>query len=168
MITPLRHLLRHAPALAVAILVLASGQTQASPDAIAEIRAFNTAYDTAIKSQNNDRVLALWASDGVSLLPGQAAIRGRQAIDQFLKGVQAQAVGWKVVSQKSTCHDIAVHGSWGTEWCDTHQVASRPDGKPNWEGWGKMALVLHRVNGHWLIRQEMWNQSPASASESSR
>lgn len=158
---PIRRMPRYMPALAVAVCILPSSPLQASPDAIAGIRAFNTAYDEAIKSQDDARVLALWASDGVTLLPGQAAVRGRKAIGRFLKDVEAQAVGWKVVAQKSTCHDIAVHGTWATEWCETHQVASRPDGKPDWEGWGKMALVLQQVDGRWLITQEMWNQGPA-------
>lgn len=166
MAASLYRLLSHTSVLVAVMLVLASNPLQACPNAIAEIHAFNTAYDAAIKSQNNDRVLDLWARDGVSLLPGQAAVRGREAIGQFLKDVQARTVGWKVVAQQSTCHDIEIHGRWATEWCETHQVASRPDGKPNWEGWGKMALVLQQVNGRWLIKQETWNQSPPP--ESSR
>lgn len=161
MTAPLRHLLRHTPVLVAVLLILISNPLQASTGTVTEIHAFNTAYDAAIRSQDNDRVLAFWADDGVSLLPGQAAIQGRKAIGQFLKDVQARTVGWKVVAQKSACHDIEIHGVWATEWCETHQVASRPDGKPDWEGWGKMALVLQYINGRWLIKQEMWNQSPA-------
>ena len=97
--------------------------------ATARVAAFNRAYDDAIRSGDNARVLALWTRDGVSLLPGQAALRGREALATFLAGVQAQAAGWKVITQTSTCHDIEVHGSWATEWCETHQVAARPAGQ---------------------------------------
>lgn len=147
--------------LLLAALSAVAVRSLAAQDAIAEVRAFNASYDEAIRSQDNARVLSLWALDGVSLLPGQAAIQGRDAIGQFLDQVQAQIVGWKVVAQESTCHDITVHGPWATEWCETHQVASRPNGEPNWEGWGKMALVLHKEGERWLIQQEMWNQAPA-------
>ncbi len=147
--------------LALALLTLILPRALASQDAVAEIRAFNAAYDEAIKSRDNARVLSLWAADGVSLLPGQPAMRGVEAIGQFLRNVQAQTVGWKVVAQTSACHDIEVHGTWATEWCETHQVTSRPNGEPNVESWGKMALVLRKVDGRWRIALEMWNQGPA-------
>lgn len=127
-------------------------------DPAAEIVAFNKAFDAAVLSMENSRVLALWASDGVSLLPGEKAIRGREALAGFLAQVKANTPGWKVIAQESSCHDITVHGDWASEWCETHQVASRPDGQPNWEGRGKMALVLEKQHGRWVIRQEMWNQ----------
>ena len=42
-----------------------------------------------------------------------------------------------------------------------HQVAQAPEGNPNLDGYGKMALVLHReAGGGWKIQQEMWNASP--------
>jgi ketosteroid isomerase-like protein len=58
-------------------------------------------------------------------------------------------------------HDIQVCGDLATEWATEHQVAQAPEGKQNFEGYGKMALVLHReASGEWKIKQEMWNGSP--------
>jgi uncharacterized protein (TIGR02246 family) len=151
--------MRHRVITAGILLALALPSLSASAaDSTAEIIAFNKAYDAAVLSMDNARVLTFWSSDGVSLLPGQAPVRGREALAAFLAQVQAGTPGWKVIAQESTCHDIIVHGDWASEWCETHQVASRPDGQPNWEGWGKMALVLRKEHGRWVIRQEMWNQ----------
>jgi ketosteroid isomerase-like protein len=157
--THMRHLLI---ATGVLLLPFASTPTRAA-DPTADIAAFNKAYDAAILSRDDARVLAVWASDGVSLLPEQEPIRGRAAMAAFLARVQAQTPGWKVIAQESTCHDIVVHDDWASEWCETHQVASRPGGQSNWEGWGKMALVLEKQHGRWMIRQEMWNQGVARA-----
>lgn len=141
-------------------LFFAPTSTRAA-DPTADIAAFNKAYDAAVLSMDNARVLAMWAADGVSLLPGENPVRGREALAAFLAQVTAQTPGWKVIAQESTCHDISVHGNWASEWCETHQVASRPDGQSNWEGWGKMLLVLEKQHGRWLIQREMWNQGVA-------
>lgn len=141
-------------------LTLAPAPARAA-DSTSEIVAFNKAYDAAILSMDNARVLTFWAPDGLSLLPGEKPVRGREALAGFLARVQASTPGWKVIAQESTCHDITVHGDWASEWCETHQVASRPGGQPNWEGWGKMALVLEKQHGRWVTRQEMWNQGVA-------
>lgn len=133
-----------------------------SPPEAAAIEALNRAYNAAILSQDNARVLALWAPDGVSLLPGEPALRGREALGRFLDRIQAELRGWKVKVQEMQCHDLVVHGDLASEWCDTHQVVSRPDGQPDWEGRGKMSLVLQRLDGQWRIRQESWTSGPAS------
>ena len=37
-----------------------------------------------------------------------------------------------------------------------------PAGKPPFDGWGKMLLVLHKgADGKWRVKQEMWNQGLA-------
>jgi len=69
--------------------------------------------------------------------------------------------GRGVTKEEMEFHDIQVCGDWASEWATEHQVAQAPEGKPNFEGYGKMALVLHReAGGEWKIKQEMWNVSP--------
>jgi hypothetical protein len=68
--------------------------------------------------------------------------------------------GYKVAKEEMEFHDIQLCGDWATEWATEHQVAKAPEGKPDFDGYGKMALVLHREGGEWKIKQEMWNASP--------
>src|ERR1700747_1859111 len=66
-----------------------------------------------------------------------------------------------VTKEEMAFHDIQVCGDWATEWATEHQVAQAPAGNPNLDGYGKMALVLHReAVGGWKIQQEMSNASP--------
>jgi len=141
-----------------ALVAFLAPQDYKKSDAKVEIDAFNRAFDAAILKQNNAAVLALWDEEGLSLLPATPPIRGKKEMSKFLEDVTAQTKGWKVLKQESTCHDIEVSVDWASEWCDTYQMATRPDSQPNWEGWGKTLLVLHRdKNGRWLLKREMWN-----------
>ncbi len=50
-------------------------------------------------------------------------------------------------------------GEWASEWAMEHQIADAPAGEQNFEGYGKMLLVLHKeVDGNWRVKREMWNQ----------
>jgi len=66
-----------------------------------------------------------------------------------------------VTKQEDEYHDIHVSGDWASEWGLTYQVLQPADGKPQIENHGKILLVLHKEkDGHWKIKQEMWNAGP--------
>ena len=141
----------------------ATGLDSAPPSdtAVQEIQAFNREFREATLRMNNARVVALWDEAGVSLLPGLAPIIGKQAISQWLDDLVHKMPGYRVTKQENVFHDIQVSGDWASEWGETRQVVSPPDGKPPIEGRGKVLLVLHRNRaGEWKIRQEMWNPGP--------
>lgn len=143
----------------LSLTVLFFTQNTKKPDIIAEIEAFNQKHTAVTLHMDNAAVLALWADDGITLLPGMAPVKGKKAITQFMDDVTSQMKGWKVTKQEDTCHDIEINGDWANEWCDTYQVVHPPDGKPVIESFGKMLLVLHREkDGRWLMKREMWNQ----------
>jgi len=128
------------------------------------VDAFNKAMDSATRSMNNAAVLALWEDDGVSLLPSTAPIVGKKAIAKMLDDVVAMYPGGKMKKFEMQCHDITVSGDWASEWCGEHQIVQFPGGKPSFDSWGKMLLVLHRgADGKWRVKQEMWNQAAAGA-----
>jgi uncharacterized protein (TIGR02246 family) len=126
------------------------------------IDAFNKSLDAATRSMDNAAVLALWEEDGVSLLPSTPPIVGKKAIGKFLDDVMATIPGGRMKTFAMQCHDIQVSADWGSEWCMEHQIVAFPGGKPPFDGWGKMLLVLHRgADGRWRVKEEMWNPAVA-------
>ena len=139
-------------------LCLAPAMTLAADDR-AGIEAFNRAFAEATRKMDNGAVIALWEEDGTSLLPSTPPIRGKKAIAAFIEKVVADLPGAKMEKFESECFDIQVSGAWASEWCTEHQIVTFPGGKPPFDGYGKLALVLHRgADGKWRIKQEMWNQ----------
>jgi uncharacterized protein (TIGR02246 family) len=126
-----------------------------------EIEAFNKRYVELHLKMDTAGILALWAEDGVDLMPGDAAMIGRKKISAWVEDIVAKMPGYKVMKQEMEFHDIHVCGDWASEWATEHQVVEPPEGRPPIDGHGKMALVLHRgPNGDWKIQQEMWNAAP--------
>jgi uncharacterized protein (TIGR02246 family) len=122
-----------------------------------EIEAFNLRFRDATLHMDNAAAMALWADDGVTLLPGMAPIQGKQTIAKWLDGVVARLQEYRVTTQDNDFHDIQVSGDWASEWGTTHQVVQPPNGAPVLETWGKILLVLHKdADGTWKIREEMW------------
>jgi ketosteroid isomerase-like protein len=133
---------------------------QSSPSS--GIDAFNRAFADATRHMDNAATLALWDDDGVSLLPSTKPITGKPAITKFMNDVMSSLAGAHMKSFESACFDIHESGDWASEWCTEHQVVEFADGKPPFDGYGKMLLVLHRgVDGKWRLRDEMWNQAVA-------
>ena len=126
-----------------------------------EIEAFNKKFVELHLKMDTPGIMAMWAEDGVDLMQGEAPIIGRKKITAWVEDILAKSPGYKVSTEEMEFHDIQVCGDWATEWATEHQVAQAPQGKPNFDGYGKMALVLHReASGEWKIKQEMWNVSP--------
>lgn len=125
------------------------------------IAAFNDAFAAATRSMDTDASLALWEENGTSLLPSMQPLVGKPAIAAFVRAVVARMSGAHMRHFDLRCHDIRAAGAWASEWCDEHQVVALP-GKPDFNGYGKMLLVLHRdADGHWRLQAEMWNQGVA-------
>ena len=128
----------------------------------AEIEAFNRRFEDATRRMDNAAVVALWADDGISLLPSTKPIVGKAAIAAFIDSVTAQIKGAQMEKLELECFAIDVSGDIASEWCREHQVVLIPGGKPPFNGRGKMLLVLRRgPDGKWRLQREMWNQAEA-------
>ena len=145
--------------LAVCVVGLLSAAARPKQDAgRKEIDAFNQRYVELHQKMDTAGIFALWADDGVDLMPGDAPMIGKKKIVAWVEDILAKMPGYKVMKQEMEFHDIHVCGDWASEWATEHQVVQPPDGKPPIETYGKMALVLHREsNGQWKVQQEMWN-----------
>ena len=136
-------------------------QTPAPPaDPKAEILAFNEKFINAHLRMDNPAIIAMWAEDGVSLLPSMPPMVGRAAIGKFINDISAQMPGYKIVRERIDFHDIQVSGDWASEWGIETQ-GLQPPNQPTMEGYGKLLFVLHKDStGEWKIQQEMWNANP--------
>jgi uncharacterized protein (TIGR02246 family) len=146
-------------ALLMAVVRMKAGMTE--EEGRKEIEAFNKRYVELHLKMDTAGLLALWAEDGVDLMPGDAAMVGKKKIVAWVEDIVAKMPGYKVMKQEMEFHDIHVCGDWASEWATEHQVVQPPEGKPPVESYGKMTLVLHReANGEWKVQQEMWNAAP--------
>jgi ketosteroid isomerase-like protein len=138
-----------------------SPQTPApSADPKAEILSFNEKFINAHLRMDNPAIIAMWAEDGVSLLPSMAPMVGRATIGKFINDISAQMPGYKIVREKIDFHDIQVSGDWASEW-GLETQGLQPPNQPTMEGYGKVLFVLHKdAKGEWKIQQEMWNANP--------
>ena len=129
-------------------------------DSRSEIDAFNKKFADLHLKMDTPGIMAMWTEDGVGLMQGEAPIVGRKTITAWVEAALAKSPGYKVTKEEMGFHNIQVCGDWASEWATEHQVAKAPEGKADFDGHGKMALVLHREDGEWKIKQEMWNVSP--------
>jgi ketosteroid isomerase-like protein len=156
-------MIRSATMLLLVLVTTTSGLAQREASASHPgIDAFNRSFANATRTMDNAATLALWDDEGVSLLPSTRPMVGKSAITKFMTDVMASLQGAHMTKFESECHDIQVSGDWASEWCTEHQIVALPGGKPPFNGYGKMLLVLHRgAGGAWRIREEMWNQALA-------
>ncbi len=141
-------------------VVVAACAGATGPMLAGEIQDFNRKFVDLHRKTDLNGVLALWAEDGVDLMPGEQPLVGKAAITKWLDGIRASMPGSTVSKMDLEFHDIEVSGNWASEWATEHQVVERKD-KPPFEGYGKIALILHReADGQWRIKQEMWNNTP--------
>jgi len=146
-------------ALLLSLVLPMAGQAVAG-GARAGIEGFNRQLEEATRRMDTPATVALWAEDGVSLLPGTKPMVGRAAIQAFLEGVSTQLSGARMESFEMHCEGIEVSGELATEWCSEHQVVDLPGGKPPFDGRGRLLLVLRRGgDGRWLLLREMWCQA---------
>ena len=142
-------------------LAVVSSSARNEGDAKAEIDRFNHKFAALHLKMDHAGILAMWADDGVDLMPGEGPLIGKEAITAWVEDIQSKMVGHRVTKEELQFHDIQISGNWASEWATEDQAIQMPDGKPSVEEYGKIALVLNREpTGEWKIKQEMWNDAP--------
>ncbi len=109
-----------------------------------EIDAFNKKYIAAHLKMDNAAVLAMWADDGVSLLPQMAPLKGKQTIGKFFDEAVSHLGGYHMKTMEIDFQQIQTMHDWAYEWGLEHQVLESSEGKPTVEGRGNILLILRK------------------------
>ena len=136
-----------------------------------EIEAFNKRYVELHLKMDTAGILALWAEDGVDLMPGDAPMSGKKKITAWLEDILAKMPGYKVLKQEMEFHDIHVCGEWASEWATEHQVVQPPEGKPPVEAtarWRWCCIAKQTASGRFSRRCGTQRRSPESHKERRR
>src|SRR5260370_40064128 len=99
-------------------LLLATGRMSARTAEDAgrkEIEAFNKRFVELHVKMDTAGVLALWAEDGVDLMPGNAPMIGKKKITAWVEDNLAKMPGYKVTKQEMAFRDIHVSRNWASE-----------------------------------------------------
>src|SRR5262249_39741017 len=144
-------------AIAVTALMFVLGGTDAPQG---DIAAFNQRFDDAIRAMDNEAIIAMWAEDGVDMMPGQAPLLGKPEIAKFIREMGTKLKGYKVLRHDTEYHVISQSGNTLAEWLTAKQTVAPPDGGKNLEASGRIVLVLEKGAAGWKIKSEMWQPAP--------
>src|SRR6266705_3669829 len=71
-----------------------------------EIDAFNKKFVELHLKMDTPGIMAMWAEDGVDLMPGEAPLVGRKTITAWVENVLAKMPGYKVTKEEMVFHGI--------------------------------------------------------------
>lgn len=89
--------------------------TSAARDESEEIDRFNHKFAALHLKMDHAGILAMWADDGVDLMPGENPLTGKKAITAWLEDIQSKMTGHTVSKEELQFHDIHVSGNWASE-----------------------------------------------------
>ncbi len=106
-------------------------------------------YTRSLKSGPVDSTTALFRSDGQLLEPGMGALKGPEAIADFLTSLVAQ---FAVDTAAMTTEAIEVHGDVAYQWGEYFQKAG-PKGQPTKEYKGRYVASWVSDGKEWKLRR---------------
>jgi len=149
--------------LAVLALLAAAAACQPAPpkvDTAAEeqaIRAQVAAFNTAIAAYDSTALAALYAQDAALLPPNQGRLEGREAIGQFVAGMQQLQVKMVVTPAVVV---VAASGDIAMEEGDWTLTMPMQDGSTFSDN-GKYLVAWKKIDGTWLMERDIWNSDNA-------
>lgn len=125
------------------------------------VDAFNQQFIGACQRMDHPASAALWAADGVDLLPGMQPMLGQPKIAEWLNSFTPQLAGAKMIYCTVDWQDIQIHGEIAYEWGINRQKIEFPAPQKPFVGEGKILLILKRQSdASWKIALESWNNNP--------
>lgn len=145
-------------ALAIGIVIAVTACTAATPAAVdtsadeAAIKAMTAAWLDAYNAGDVEKIVAMYADDGVLMPPHAAVASGRAAIRAYLQTdtAGAKAAGVKLIPGPATA---GVLGDMG--WESGSYTLNDPSGKTIDSG--SYLSVSRKVDGKWLFIRDTYN-----------
>ncbi|MGH9776626.1 MAG: YybH family protein [Candidatus Acidiferrales bacterium] len=134
-------------------------QAPASPDPVAQV-AQTWAKDWSTK--NVEHILTLYAPDAVFMSSENPRVVGREAIAAFFR--KAASAANATISMQSSVHESSGDLAYdqGTYSEEIHFLDANGAVTSTRHAGGSYLIVLRRVNGQWLIVQQMWTEESAA------
>jgi ketosteroid isomerase-like protein len=140
-----------------------TGKISAGQDPRKSLDTFNREFIGACQRMDHPAAAALWADDGVDLLPGIAPMIGKAKISEWLNGLTPRLAGGKMAYCTVDWKDVQIQGDLAYEWGINRQKIEFPPPQQTIAGEGKILLILKRqADGSWKIALESWNSNPPS------
>ena len=144
------------------LLMFAGCQTAPTPEPKRDVAADTTAvnalrdqYATAFNASDAAAVAATFADDGIEMIPNQAAVEGKQAIQGYyeamFKGSSAKTAAAPLETQ--------VAGDWAYVRGTLTATVTPKSGKPMEESGKYLFIVKRQPDGAWKIYRDISNSS---------
>ena len=135
-------------------------QTEADIEAIREL---TVSWKTAFEAGDVAGVLDLYSDDIVRMHPNSPASKGKQPLEEALKGAfekfTIEAV-WPVVGTE----EIIVSGDWAFHSSDFIEKFTPKDGGEQFEISGRLVEICQKQSdGSWKFAREIWNSNSPPA-----
>lgn len=122
-----------------------------------ELGQMNRDFAAALNAKDASAAAALYTEDAVLIPPGEAPVRGRQAIEEYWKGA-IEAGGVRDVSVETM--DALSSGSLGYETGSFQLTVNGPDGEAIVDRGRYIELLRREPDGRWLSTHGIWNAAP--------
>lgn len=144
--------------LAVAALTLMSCARQPDTEGVRKtIEEMNAASLEAMTTGNSDKVLAFYADDAVSMPPNMEPLKGKAAIEQWMK--QMNQSGMKVTSCEFKTSNYGVDGAIAYDY-GTYAMTVEMPGMGVVSDRGTYIWILkQQADRSWKVSVETWNSS---------
>lgn len=117
----------------------------------------NRDFATALNAKDAKRAASYYTEDAVLYPPGEAPVRGREAIEAY----------WRAAIESGGVRDASVEtidarssGDLGYEIGSFTLTANGPDGKPITDRGRYVELLRREADGSWYSTMGMWNAPP--------
>ena len=148
----------------VPLVLLFAACAKASDTSAADVVAIVALRDSIQAAEiggRADGILAAFAEDVVVLPPNTAALNGKAAATEFIRG----GLGAMAMTVQYTSEEVVITGDWAFDRGSYNASMTPRAGGATTPDRGKYLWILHRAaDGTWKYHRVMWNADAAAPS----